>query len=186
MKKMILRALALALTAIMLLASSGLAETIRFRDKGNNVLILQSALKQLGYYEGELDGKFGKGTLAAVKAFQKDQYMKVDGLAGWATQAKLSNLTGVTFETTEEDQVEMPVKPTTIFGGDYDTPDGTCQRDYLHVVDLAIGHLKALEYAETHNGVEAINLGTGNGISVLELVTAFEKANDSKDLKISR
>ena len=68
----------------------------------------------------------------------------------------------------------------TIFGGDYDTPDGTCQRDYLHVVDLAIGHLKALEYAENHDGVEAINLGTGNGISVLELVTAFEKANDMK------
>ena len=68
----------------------------------------------------------------------------------------------------------------TIFGGDYNTPDGTCQRDYLHVVDLAVGHLKALEYAETHNGVEAINLGTGNGISVLELVTAFEKVNDMK------
>ena len=68
----------------------------------------------------------------------------------------------------------------TIFGGDYPTPDGTCQRDYLHVVDLAVGHLKALEYAENHNGVEAINLGTGNGISVLELVTAFEKANNIK------
>ena len=68
----------------------------------------------------------------------------------------------------------------TIFGGDYDTPDGTCQRDYLHVVDLAIGHLKALEYAENHNGVEAINLGTGNGISVLELVNAFDKANNMK------
>lgn len=66
----------------------------------------------------------------------------------------------------------------TIFGGDYDTPDGTCQRDYLHVVDLAVGHLKALEYAGSHNGVEAINLGTGNGISVLELVHAFEKANN--------
>ena len=66
----------------------------------------------------------------------------------------------------------------TIFGGDYDTPDGTCQRDYLHVIDLAVGHLKALEYAETHDGVEAINLGTGNGISVLELVHAFENAND--------
>ena len=65
-----------------------------------------------------------------------------------------------------------------IFGGDYDTPDGTCQRDYLHVVDLAIGHLKALEYAENHNGVEAINLGTGNGVSVLELVNAFKTAND--------
>ena len=68
----------------------------------------------------------------------------------------------------------------TIFGGDYDTPDGTCQRDYLHVVDLAVGHLKALEYAAKHSGVEAINLGTGNGISVMELVTAFEKVNGMK------
>ena len=68
----------------------------------------------------------------------------------------------------------------TIFGGDYPTPDGTCQRDYLHVVDLAVGHLKALEYAQSHSGVEAINLGTGNGISVLELVHAFEAANDIK------
>lgn len=68
----------------------------------------------------------------------------------------------------------------TIFGGDYDTPDGTCQRDYLHVVDLAVGHLKALEYAAVHEGVEAINLGTGNGISVLELVNAFDVANDMK------
>ena len=68
----------------------------------------------------------------------------------------------------------------TIFGGDYETPDGTCQRDYLHVVDLAVGHLKALEYAAGHEGVEAINLGTGNGISVLELVTAFETVNEMK------
>ena len=65
----------------------------------------------------------------------------------------------------------------TIFGDDYDTPDGTCQRDYLHVVDLAVGHLKALEYAACHEGAEAINLGTGNGISVLELVNAFQKVN---------
>ena len=68
----------------------------------------------------------------------------------------------------------------TIFGGDYPTPDGTCQRDYLHVVDLAVGHLKALEYAANHKGVEAFNLGTGHGISVLELVTAFETANGMK------
>lgn len=68
----------------------------------------------------------------------------------------------------------------TIFGGDYPTPDGTCQRDYLHVVDLAVGHLKALEYAQNNTGAEAINLGTGNGISVLELVHAFEKANGIK------
>ena len=68
----------------------------------------------------------------------------------------------------------------TIFGGDYPTPDGTCQRDYLHVMDLAAGHLKALEYTEEHAGIEAINLGTGSGISVRELVRAFETANSIK------
>jgi len=68
----------------------------------------------------------------------------------------------------------------TIFGDDYPTPDGTCQRDYLHVVDLAVGHLKALEYAAEHTGAEPINLGTGSGISVLELVHAFESANQMK------
>ena len=68
----------------------------------------------------------------------------------------------------------------TIFGDDYPTPDGTCLRDYLHVVDLAVGHLKALEYVVNHKGVEAINLGTGNGVSVLELVHAFEKVNNIK------
>lgn len=68
----------------------------------------------------------------------------------------------------------------TIFGGDYPTPDGTCQRDYLHVVDLAVGHLKALEYTQNHSGIEAINLGTGKGVSVLELVQAFENVNKIK------
>ena len=58
----------------------------------------------------------------------------------------------------------------TIFGGDYETPDGTCLRDYIHVVDLAIGHVKALEYAQANHGVEAINLGAGVGVSVLDLV----------------
>ena len=63
----------------------------------------------------------------------------------------------------------------TVFGDDYDTPDGTCLRDYLHVVDLAKGHLKAIDYASAHTGIEAVNLGTGNGVSVLELVHAFER-----------
>ncbi len=65
----------------------------------------------------------------------------------------------------------------TVFGNDYDTPDGTGLRDYLHVVDLAKGHLKALEYANGHTGAEAFNLGTGNGVSVLELVHSFIKAS---------
>ena len=64
----------------------------------------------------------------------------------------------------------------TVFGDDYDTPDGTCLRDYLHVTDLAKGHLLALDYAMAHTGAEAINLGTGSGVSVLELVHTFIRA----------
>lgn len=65
-----------------------------------------------------------------------------------------------------------------VFGNDYNTKDGTGVRDYIHVVDLARGHLKALEYADKHNGTEVFNLGTGNGCSVLDVVNAFSKAND--------
>ena len=64
-----------------------------------------------------------------------------------------------------------------VFGNDYDTPDGTGVRDYIHVVDLARGHLAALKYVEGNTGSQAVNLGTGNGVSVLEIVTAFEKAS---------
>ena len=67
-----------------------------------------------------------------------------------------------------------------VFGSDYDTPDGTCVRDYIHVVDLAKGHLCALRYADTHTGAEAINLGTGVGYSVLDILTTFEKATGKK------
>lgn len=64
-----------------------------------------------------------------------------------------------------------------VFGNDYPTPDGTGVRDYIHVVDLAKGHLAALQYADEHIGIEAINLGTGHGYSVLEIVNAFKRAN---------
>ncbi len=67
-----------------------------------------------------------------------------------------------------------------VFGNDYDTRDGTGVRDYLHVVDLAIGHIKALEYALKHTGTEVFNLGTGCGYSVLEIVDAFENTNGVK------
>jgi UDP-glucose 4-epimerase len=63
-----------------------------------------------------------------------------------------------------------------VFGGDYPTPDGTGVRDYIHVVDLALGHLKALEKLKTKPGVLTCNLGTGQGYSVLEMVAAFGKA----------
>ncbi|KEZ48803.1 UDP-glucose 4-epimerase GalE [Metabacillus indicus] len=67
-----------------------------------------------------------------------------------------------------------------VFGNDYPTTDGTGVRDYIHVVDLAKGHIKALEKIQSATGVEAYNLGTGKGYSVLELVTAFEKASGQK------
>ena len=64
-----------------------------------------------------------------------------------------------------------------VFGDDYDTPDGTAQRDYIHVVDLAEGHLKALDHLPKVTGYKAYNLGGGVGFSVLEMIKAFEKAS---------
>ena len=60
-----------------------------------------------------------------------------------------------------------------VFGDDYDTPDGTGVRDYIHVVDLSLAHLKALQYTERMNGIDYVNVGTGNGYSVLEMVKAY-------------
>lgn len=67
-----------------------------------------------------------------------------------------------------------------VFGGDYPTVDGTGVRDYIHVVDLAKGHLKALEYMQQSPGVNLFNLGTGEGFSVLEMVLAFEQVSGKK------
>jgi UDP-glucose 4-epimerase len=72
------------------------------------------------------------------------------------------------------------LKELQVFGNDYSTVDGTGVRDYIHVVDLAMGHLKALEKVLKTNGVDAYNLGTGSGYSVLQLVSAFEKASGNK------
>ena len=62
-----------------------------------------------------------------------------------------------------------------IFGKDYPTPDGTAVRDYIHVVDLAIGHVRAIDYLSKNPGFLALNLGTGKGFSVLEVIQAFER-----------
>lgn len=85
-------------------------------------------------------------------------------------------------------QVAVGKRPElTVFGDDYDTPDGTCRRDYIHVMDLAEGHVKALEYAankrcgtDGSNEAAVFNLGTGTPYSVLEVIHAFEKASDMK------
>ncbi len=67
-----------------------------------------------------------------------------------------------------------------VFGNDYPTHDGTGVRDYIHVVDLAKGHVAAYDYSRKHTGYEIFNLGTGVGYSVLDIVSAFEKANGVK------
>ena len=71
---------------------------------------------------------------------------------------------------------ELPI--LSIFGSDYDTHDGTGVRDYIHVVDLAIGHIKAIEKVSKSTGCNAYNLGTGNGYSVLDLVNTFARVNN--------
>lgn len=67
-----------------------------------------------------------------------------------------------------------------VFGNDYNTPDGTCIRDYIHVVDLAIGHVQAIKKLNDKVGIREYNLGTGNGYSVLEVIKNFEKASGAK------
>lgn len=66
----------------------------------------------------------------------------------------------------------------TVFGGDYPTRDGTGERDYLHICDLAEGHLSALRYCREHEGAEVFNLGRGESVTVLELIRAWNRAND--------
>lgn len=72
------------------------------------------------------------------------------------------------------------LRELSVFGNDYPTPDGTGVRDYIHVVDLAKGHIKAIEKLRTNPGVVIYNLGTGRGYSVLDMVRAFEKASGRK------
>ena len=67
-----------------------------------------------------------------------------------------------------------------IYGGDYETRDGTGERDYIHVVDLAHAHVSSLDYLKIAEGHDVINVGTGRGVTVLELVAAFERASGAK------
>lgn len=78
-------------------------------------------------------------------------------------------------------QVAVGIRPElSVYGDDYDTPDGTCIRDYIHVVDLAAGHVAAVKKLAEDPGLKLYNLGTGVGYSVLDIVKAFEKANGLK------
>ncbi len=70
--------------------------------------------------------------------------------------------------------------PLTVFGDDYDTPDGTCIRDFIHVMDLAEAHVAALKFADSNDGFNTFNIGSGKGNSVLELINSFEKVTGQK------
>ncbi|MDO5480809.1 MAG: UDP-glucose 4-epimerase GalE [Candidatus Saccharibacteria bacterium] len=92
------------------------------------------------------------------------------GLLGENPNGQPNNLMPIIMQVARGERSEL-----TVFGDDYDTPDGTCVRDYIHVVDLADGHLKALEYLKP--GVNTYNLGSGQGTSVLELIHTFEEVS---------
>ena len=126
MKKMFLRALALAMCAMMLMTSCGLATSLRFGMKNEQIVVLQTALKKLGYYKKTIDGNFGSGTYNAVMKFQKDENLKVDGVAGENTLALLEELTGVDFDLTDvpnydTDDDKDDEQPKKLFAGNYDT-----------------------------------------------------------------
>ena len=182
MKKLLTRALALSLSVMMLLASVALADTIRFRDKGEDVATLQAALKELGYYEGELDGVFGKGTLAAVKAFQTAEALTVDGLAGKATQGRLTELTGFTFEEPEDTETpEVPETPETpeepaptgLFANDYRTMQIPTAGDRVRILQRA---LKALGFDVAVDG----DYGTKTRQAVMAFQTVVGLTADGK------
>ena len=97
------------------------------------------------------------------------------GLIGDCSSDNASNLVPIVAE------VAAGLRPKlTVNGNDYDTHDGTCVRDYIHVQDLAIAHVKALNYLLEHEVKEVFNVGTGHGLSVLDIVTAFEASNNLK------
>jgi UDP-glucose 4-epimerase len=102
------------------------------------------------------------------------------GVIGDCSSDKASNLVPIITETAIGKREQI-----TVFGNDYNTPDGTCLRDYIHVVDLANAHVKALQYVMRNKGKSAFNIGTGNGVSVLEAIHIFEKVNNIRvDYKI--
>lgn len=97
------------------------------------------------------------------------------GLIGDCSSDKASNLVPIITETAIGKREQI-----TVFGDDYNTPDGTCLRDYIHVVDLANAHVKALNYVINNGNKSVFNIGTGKGVSVLEAIRIFEEVNEIK------
>ena len=149
----------------------GMPETVPIREDfplsvtnpyGQTKLMIENILKDLCFAEDEFN-------IVALRYFNPIGAHK-SGLIGEDPSGIPNNL--VPYVT----QVIVGKLPyLNVFGDDYDTPDGTGVRDYIHVVDLALGHLKAIEFMKDNNGYHVYNLGTGNGYSVLDIVKAFEK-----------
>ena len=163
-KRYALRAAALALAVTLLMTSSGLALTLRYPQRGENITVLQTALMQLGFYSGVIDGVYGKGTRTAVRSFQTEYSLTVDGVAGPATLRKLTELTGIQIsdapssgETTPDDGF---TSPGGLFAGVYTTLQLGSSGDRVRVLQRA---LTALGF---NPGTADGNFGTGTETAV--------------------
>ena len=112
----------------------------------------------------------GDGRSAALLRYFNPIGADESGLIGDNPKGIPNNLMPLMLEVATGERKELLV-----FGDDYDTPDGTCIRDYIHVDDLARGHVSALDFTRRSSGAEVFNLGTGTGVSVLELIAVFER-----------
>ena len=116
-----------------------------------------------------------KGRSAALMRYFNPIGADVSGLIGENPNGIPNNLMPLILSVASGWRDELLV-----FGDDYETPDGTGVRDYIHVDDLARGHIAALEFTRSNDKTEVFNLGTGTGVSVLELISAFERATNQK------
>ena len=121
------------------------------------------------------NSSFAQGGVAAVLDKNHDNYKLHIADTLIAGKYK-NNLSAVEKLVTEGPDDVLKLKELGVFGNDYDTHDGTGVRDYIHVVDLALGHVKAIEKLNDNPGIAIYNLGTGNGYSVLDIVKNFEAA----------
>lgn len=131
---------------------------------GRSKLIIEEMLRDLYVSDGEWD--------IAILRYFNPVGAHISGQIGEDPKGIPNNLMPYISQVAVGKQDRLPV-----FGDDYNTEDGTGVRDYIHVVDLALGHLKALSYLEGGPGIVTVNLGTGTGYSVLDLIKAFEAAS---------
>lgn len=172
MKRCMLRALALSLAIILLLTSSGLALTLRYPQRGNDVTTLQTALYQLGYYSKTIDGIYGSGTKSAVRAFQKANGLTADGVAGPLTLGKIADLTGIEIGGTtgsggSSDSEDIPAVTEGLFGGVYSTIEYGDRGDRVRILQRSLDAL----------GFDLGKVDGSFGSATHAAVKAFQKEN---------